>query len=360
MANYQPNYVYSPLYGNRYMGGSRTPAPSTGGAGQVDTSAIQSRNTAVGVPYTPVVEEQQPLGPIGFSSTGRDQSAVESLSNFGFRANPNMLVDPFEGTDYLSGGFGSPSPINTTYVQSVPESIPTPSVSFDGGGGDGPSDNSSYQNLMSTQDATYSALGSVNPAFKEQYDAYQNKSLFDKVVGGVIGEMYDQANLKQAYNEAALEAGQVMYDPDLIQQYVFGVDPIPDSYSNVATAQDVVSARSDLANQGANVSTGSVFDTTQGVYDETDYLDGGVKSYNQNFTQTTQELDADALDSGNTGFTTTRDQNKLAADQEAQDQTGNPNASAVTNSQGEAVRSSDNSVVTSGNTSSGGDNSGGK
>ena len=52
MANYQPNYIYSPLYGNRYMGGSRTPAPSTGGTGQVDTTAIQSRNTAVGVPYS--------------------------------------------------------------------------------------------------------------------------------------------------------------------------------------------------------------------------------------------------------------------------------------------------------------------
>lgn len=136
MANYQPNYIYSPLYGSRYMGGSRTPAPSTGGAGQVDTSTIQSRNTAVGVPYTPVVEEQQPLGPVGWSSTGRDQSAVESLSPFGFRANPNMLVDPFEGTDYLTGGFGSPSPINTTYVQSVPEPVATPTVTFGGDGGD--------------------------------------------------------------------------------------------------------------------------------------------------------------------------------------------------------------------------------
>lgn len=143
MANYQPNYIYSPLYGNRYMGGSRTPAPSTGGAGQVDTSAIQSRNTAVGVPYTPVAQEEQPLGPIGFSSTGRDQSAVESLSPFGFRDISGITTDPFAGTDYLTTGFGSPSPINTTYVQSVPEPVATPTVSFGGDGGDSSSYTSS-------------------------------------------------------------------------------------------------------------------------------------------------------------------------------------------------------------------------
>jgi len=139
MANYQPNYIYSPLYGSRYMGGSRTPAPSTGGAGQVDASAIQSRNTAVGVPYTPVVEQEQPLGPVGWSSTGRDQSAVESLGNFGFRANPNMLVDPFEGTDYLSTGFGSTAPINTTFVAPVPEQPLAPTTSFSSD-----SDNNNY------------------------------------------------------------------------------------------------------------------------------------------------------------------------------------------------------------------------
>jgi len=134
MANYQPNYIYSPLYGNRYMGGSRTPAPSTGGAGQVDTTAIQSRNTAVGVPYSPVVQEQQ--GPYGFSSTGRDQSAIESLGTFGFRDMSGLTMDPFEGTDYLTNGFGSPAPINTRYVESVPEATVAPPVSFDGGGND--------------------------------------------------------------------------------------------------------------------------------------------------------------------------------------------------------------------------------
>ena len=133
MANYQPNYIYSPLYGSRYMGGSRTPAPSTGGAGQIDTTSIQSRNTAVGVPYTPIVEDTQ--GPIGYSSTGRDQSAVESLGTFGFRNLSSLQVDPFEGTDYLTNGFGSPSPINTKYVASVPQPQVSAPVSFDGGGG---------------------------------------------------------------------------------------------------------------------------------------------------------------------------------------------------------------------------------
>ena len=357
MANYQPNYIYSPLYGNRYMGGSRTPAPSTGGAGQVDTSSIQSRNTAVGVPYSPVVQEQQ--GPYGFSSTGRDQSAVESLGTFGFRDMSGLTMDPFEGTDYLTNGFGSPAPINTRYVESVPEATVAPPVSFNGGGDNGV-DNSAFRTEDALRMNTYSALGATNPEFNAQYSAYADAPLVEKIVGGVGLDMYRRANLKDAYNKEALAQGQVMDDVNLLDEYVFGVDPLPDSYRNTATIQDVASARSELAAQGANVSTGPAWDTTQGVYDETDYLDGGVQSYSQDFTQTTDELDADSLDAGNTGTTTTFDQNKLAADQEAQDQTGNPNASAVTNSQGEAVRSSSGSVVTSGTQNSGNDNSGGK
>ena len=357
MANYQPNYIYSPLYGNRYMGGSRTPAPSTGGTGQVDTTAIQSRNTAVGVPYSPVVQEQQ--GPYGFSSTGRDQSAVESLGTFGFRDMSGLTMDPFEGTDYLTNGFGSPAPINTRYVESVPEATVAPPVSFNGGGDNGV-DNSAFRTEDALRMDTYSALGATNPEFNAQYSAYANAPLVEKIVGGVGLDMYRRANLKDAYNKEALAQGQVMDDVNLLDEDVFGVDPLPDSYRNTATIQDVASARSELAAQGANASTGPAWDTTQGVYDETDYLDGGVQSYSQDFTQTTDELDADSLDAGNTGTTTTFDQNKLAADQEAQDQTGNPNASAVTNSQGEAVRSSSGSVVTSGTQNSGNDNSGGK
>jgi hypothetical protein len=357
MANYQPNYIYSPLYGNRYMGGSRTPAPSTGGTGQVDTTAIQSRNTAVGVPYSPVVQEQQ--GPYGFSSTGRDQSAVESLGTFGFRDMSGLTMDPFEGTDYLTNGFGSPAPINTRYVESVPEATVAPPVSFNGGGDNGV-DNSAFRTEDALRMDTYSALGATNPEFNAQYSAYADAPLVEKIVGGVGLDMYRRANLKDAYNKEALAQGQVMDDVNLLDEYVFGVDPLPDSYRNTATIQDVASARSELAAQGANVSTGPAWDTTQGVYDETDYLDGGVQSYSQDFTQTTDELDADSLDAGNTGTTTTFDQNKLEADQEAQDQTGNPNASAVTNSQGEAVRSSSGSVVTSGTQNSGNDNSGGK
>ena len=358
MANYQPNYIYSPLYGNRYMGGSRTPAPSTGGAGQVDTSSIQSRNTAVGVPYSPVVQEQQ--GPYGFSSTGRDQSAVESLGTFGFRDMSGLTMDPFEGTDYLTNGFGSPAPINTRYVESVPEPQVSAPVDFNSGGGDG-YDNSAFRNEDAVRMDSYAALGAVNPEFNAQYSAYADAPLVEKIVGGVGLDMYRRANLKDAYNKEALAQGQVMDDVTLLDEYVFGVDPLPASYRHTATIQDVANARSELAAQGANVSTGPAWDTTQGVYDETDYLDGGVlNSYSKDFTQTTNELDADSLDAGNTGTTTTFDQNKLAADQEAQDQTGNPNASAVTNSQGEAVRSSSGSVVTSGTQNSGNDNSGGK
>ena len=361
MANYQPNYIYSPLYGNRYMGGSRTPAPSTGGAGQIDTSSIQSRNTAVGVPYSSVVQEQ-PLGPVGWSSTGRDQGAVESLGNFGFRDMSGLTIDPFEGTDYISNGFGSPAPINTRYVESVPEPQVSAPVNFNSGGGDG-YDNSAFRNEDAVRMDSYAALGAVNPEFNAQYSAYTDAPIVEKIVGGVGLDMYRRANLKDAYNKEALAQGQVMDDVNLLDEYVFGVDPLPDSYRNTATIQDVANARSELAAQGANVSTGPAWDVTQGVYDETDYLDGGVMSYDETYQsapQTSNELDADSLDSGNTGTTTSFDQNKLAADQEAQDQTGNPNASAVTNSQGEAVRSSSGSVVTSGTSSGGGNDSGGK
>jgi len=370
MANYQPNYIYSPLYGSRYMGGSRTPAPSTGGAGQVDNTAIQSRNTAVGVPYTPIAEEQ-PLGPVGWSSTGRDQGAIESLGTFGFRDLSSLQVDPFEGTDYLNNGFGTTAPINNTFVSPVPTpETPAPTVSFNGGG-DG-YDNSAFRTEDALRMDTYSALGSVNPEFNAQYSAYTDAPIVEKIVGGVGLDMYRRANLKDAYNKEALAQGQVMDDVNLLDEYVFGVDPLPDSYRNTATIQDVASARSELAAQGANVSTGPAWDTTQGVYDETDYLDGGAMDF------ASRDDETDYLDSSpsynnatntaateNLGFdnnfgANTVAQNKAQADREAQDQTGNPNASAVTNSQGEAVRSGSGSVVTSGTQSSGEDTGGGK
>ena len=369
MANYQPNYIYSPLYGNRYMGGSRTPAPSTGGAGQVDTTAIQSRNTAVGVPYSPVVQEQQ--GPYGFSSTGRDQSAVESLGTFGFRDMSGLTMDPFEGTDYLTNGFGSPAPINTRYVESVPEATVAPPVSFNGGGDNGV-DNSAFRTEDALRMDTYSALGATNPEFNAQYSAYADAPLVEKIVGGVGLDMYRRANLKDAYNKEALAQGQVMDDVNLLDEYVFGVDPLPDSYRNTATIQDVASARSELAAQGANVSTGPAWDTTQGVYDETDYLDGGAMDFasrddetdyldtSPSYNNATNTAATENLGFDNNFGNNTVAQNKAQADKEAQEQTGNPNASAVTNSQGEAVRSGSGSVVTSGTQDSGNDNSGGK
>ena len=370
MANYQPNYIYSPLYGNRYMGGSRTPAPSTGGAGQVDTSSIQSRNTAVGVPYSSVVQEQ-PLGPVGWSSTGRDQGAVESLGNFGFRDMSGLTIDPFEGTDYISNGFGSPAPINTRYVESVPEPQVSAPVNFNSGGGDG-YDNSAFRNEDAVRMDSYAALGAVNPEFNAQYSAYTDAPIVEKIVGGVGLDMYRRANLKDAYNKEALAQGQVMDDVNLLDEYVFGVDPLPDSYRNTATIQDVANARSELAAQGANVSTGPAWDVTQGVYDETDYLDGGAMDFasrddetdyldtSPSYNNATNTAATENLGFDNNFGNNTVAQNKAQADKEAQEQTGNPNASAVTNSQGEAVRSSSGSVVTSGTSSGGGNDSGGK
>ena len=89
MPNFQPNYIYSPLYGNRYLGGSRAHAPSTGTAGQVENTAVQ-RAATVGVPYVAPQEVSQGQ-PIGWSGTGRDQSAVSSLGDFGFVPKKSLV-----------------------------------------------------------------------------------------------------------------------------------------------------------------------------------------------------------------------------------------------------------------------------
>ena len=89
MPNFQPNYIYSPLYGNRYLGGSRAHAPSTGTAGQVENTAVQ-RAATVGVPYV-APQEVSEGQPIGWSGTGRDQSAVSSLGNFGFVPRESLV-----------------------------------------------------------------------------------------------------------------------------------------------------------------------------------------------------------------------------------------------------------------------------
>jgi len=228
MANYQPNYVYSPLYGNRYMGGSRTPAPSTGSAGQVDTSAIQSRNTAVGVPYSPVAQEEQPLGPVGWSSTGRDQSAVESLGTFGFRDLTGITTDPFEGTDYLTQGFGSPTPINTTFTAPVPEQTPSPAVAFSGS--DGGNETNPQQNI-------YAGQGMTGPS---SYSGEFSLSNPMDVGWGLYSVGRDLPPLAQAL-VPGVQAAQFVGGQILDQE----IDRIDDSYtvmntvpSNVVTSSD--------------------------------------------------------------------------------------------------------------------------
>ena len=260
MANYQPNYIYSPLYGNRYMGGSRTPAPSTGGAGQVDTSAIQSRNTAVGVPYTPVVQEEKPLGPIGFSSTGRDQSAVESLSPFGFRDISGITNDPFEGTDYLTNGFGSPSPINTTYIQSVPEPVTVPTVTFGGDGGS----NTQTSSGMSSQGGWSSSLeGGQGIAADDSFGmdlgwglySYGEKAPFfapgkalASAVGGAILDSQIDA-IDQSFNALDADPTAPSFQSTIDEPAV----TISDDYGNVRTvSQSQAEAIQDLSRNEGN------------------------------------------------------------------------------------------------------------
>ena len=82
MPNFQPNFIYSPLYGSRYLGGTRAHSPSTGKAGEVENASVQRSSTVGGPTYVPsdVTQGQ----PVGWSGTGRDQSEVSLLGNFGF------------------------------------------------------------------------------------------------------------------------------------------------------------------------------------------------------------------------------------------------------------------------------------
>jgi len=313
MANYQPNYIYSPLYGNRYMGGSRTPAPSTGGAGQVDTSSIQSRNTAVGVPYSPVVQEK-PLGPVGWSSTGRDQSVVESLGNFGFRDMSGLTMDPFEGTDYISNGFGSPAPINTRYVESVPEPQVTAPVSFDSGsGGDDYTSNYSYDNQSvysrdstpTNNDETIAALYSYGVGYKDTPDLVQALKPGAYLAKGAANMMTWQKNEEEL---AALDKYNAVMDPvtgqpnnpnikaivnpdgtityDYVEGSTFDGNDLSADQFGALQAQDNVSVSGLDAAGNVNVTVtnpdGTTYDARAGVSPTT----GQVNTYNFNVKDT--------------------------------------------------------------------------
>lgn len=226
MPNYQPSYIYTPLYGTRYMGNSRAPAPSVGGTGAVDQSAMQSRNAVVGVPYQQPAE--QVPGPVGWSSTGSDQSAVESLSPFGFRDLTGLTTDPFGGTDYLNNGFGSPSPINTTYVAPVPEQPSAPTVDF---GNDGGNDN--------TQSNMYSGQG-IQASSSATNDPMTMASLPMDVAWGLYGVGRDLPPLAQALVpgvQAAQFVGGQMLDQQInaIDQSFDVLGTVP---SNVVTTSD--------------------------------------------------------------------------------------------------------------------------
>ena len=112
MPNYNPNYVYSPRYGSRYMG-NRIPSPAMGGAGQQDPmsapinyeAGAQAQSPAVvgqtvdggqGVAPTnaPVMMDTS-MGAVGWTGgTGRDTSAISNLGDFGFRGL--ATGDPFD------------------------------------------------------------------------------------------------------------------------------------------------------------------------------------------------------------------------------------------------------------------------
>jgi len=302
MPNYQPNYIYSPLYGNRYLGGSRTPAPSTGTAGQVDNSALESRNATVGVPYIAVPEQE---GPIGWSGTGRDQSSVESLSSFGFRPLDTLQEDPSQNTNY----FDSPEPINNTFVTPVtpiPEENNIPEVSFsnDTGGNDSyiPSysfDNTSPYSYDSTPDNNnelIAALANYGYGFNDTPDWLQ------ALLPGTTFAKYLSNQLVQQANEEEIAAlnyfnnvpsgmhavvnpnGTITYEYDVTNPYSDST-LTADQFAALQN-QDNISISGMDASNNVNVTVtntdGTTYDARAGVFPNT----GLVNTYNFNVNET--------------------------------------------------------------------------
>jgi len=115
MPNYDPNYIYSPKYGTRYMG-QKIPAPAQGGAGSQDLASApvnyeagvnpsaSATNSAGVVPTGEAANgniSQNMNGPVGWTdSTGRDTSAISNLGDFGFRPLTNE-DDPLSDFDTI-------------------------------------------------------------------------------------------------------------------------------------------------------------------------------------------------------------------------------------------------------------------
>jgi len=117
MPNYNPNYVYSPRYGSRYMG-NKIPAPAQGTLGMQDPlsapinyeAGVQAQQPAASVPSTvdggvPQLAQAAPNGnaydAYGWTdSTDRDTSVISNLGEFGFRqlAQEDPLGDGYLDT----------------------------------------------------------------------------------------------------------------------------------------------------------------------------------------------------------------------------------------------------------------------
>ena len=137
MPNFQPNFIYSPLYGSRYLGGSRAHSPSTGKAGEVENASVQRSSTVGGPAY--VSSDVTQGQPVGWSGTGRDQSGVSSLGNFGFvpidTANSFLNQEALEAPEFqeqeTDSYFDVPT-IDTTGSFQVPTTATQdiPAISF--------------------------------------------------------------------------------------------------------------------------------------------------------------------------------------------------------------------------------------
>lgn len=148
MPNYQPNYIYSPRYGSRYMG-NNTPAPATGGIGQADPLSApvnHEAGTNTGAQQGSIsTGAQGPQGSLGAppvmsmdgnavgwaSSTGRDTSAISNLGDFGFREK-SVTSDPFD-EDYFKTPTNNFDPWQP--AKEVPTMTGAPEISSSSSGG---------------------------------------------------------------------------------------------------------------------------------------------------------------------------------------------------------------------------------
>ena len=227
MPNFQPNFIYSPLYGSRYLGGSRAHSPSTGKAGEVENASVQRSSTVGGPAY--VSSDVTQGQPVGWSGTGRDQSGVSSLGNFGFvpidTANSFLNQEAQEAPEFQETDdyFDIPTMDSTGSFQ-VPTTATqdVPAISFS-------SDDSDYRDNL---EKNY-GQGIVDPdGYETQFFNFLSDYGQNPFAPGAIATKFISDKFFQS-QEKALEEAEDKFD-----NAPKGVTAVKDNFGNVTYEWD--------------------------------------------------------------------------------------------------------------------------